>query len=333
MRKLLTKYIGLIVFAFVFVLAPFKGADAVTISPPFNETSLNPGDTEFGAIKLYNEDENNPITLYPLVRNFTHKDDDESGTPEFYATGERESRGTEMDKWIVVDPSPIVLAPRSYGSVQYAINVPKDQVQPGGHYGSILFSTEPPEVRGGSVGVGQQIAALLLVRVSGDVKEIGSIAEFGFKEKKLWYNYLPIDFFLRFENSGNMHLRPTGNVFIKNWYGRQVASIKVNEGFSGVLPLSIRRYEFGWHKGGMNEGDSEMMKEWKNFGFGKYKAQLVVSYGSQNKVVVEEREFTVWPWRLLIAFGVFLLIALIVLVVGVKMHNKNVIRRYEQSKK
>lgn len=321
-------------FALAVLFVPAFGASAITISPPFYETTLDPGNTEFGAIKLFNED-TQPITLYPVAQNFTYKEGDEEGTPDFYPATE-DPMGQAMASWLVFDKQPIVIEPNGRASLQYAINVPSERVQPGGHYGAIIFSTQPPTPQGGTVGVGQQIASLIFVRIGGDLKEVGSIAEFGFKQKKLSYNHLPVDFFVRFENAGNVHLRPTGNLFIKSWYGRQVASIRVNDGFASTLPNSIRRYEFGWHKGGPTAENPGFIQglndEWNNFAIGTYKAQLVLTYGSQNQVVVEEREFTVWPWRLMVVGGLCALIVLVVLVLMMKSYNKSVIRRYERSR-
>lgn len=326
MRKTLGTLFGLMLALLVLP----RGASAITISPPYFDYSLNPGDTVLDVIKVYNEDQF-PITLYPIVQNFTFKEGDEQGTPEFYSA-EEDPTGTALSKWVTVDTQPITIAPQQRANVQFAINVPAEKVQPGGHYGAIVLSSAPPEQKGGSVGIGQQIASLILVRVSGEVREVGNIAEFGFKKKQLWYNYLPVDFYLRFENAGNTHLRPTGNVFIKNMFGQQVAALKVNEGFTSVLPLSIRRYEFGWQHTANPEDKSELWKEWHNFALGKYKATLVLNYGQQNQIVVEEREFTVWPWRLLAILGGAVLFIAVVSTLLMKAYNKAVIRKYELMK-
>lgn len=312
------------------VLVMPHAVSAVTISPPHFDYSLNPGDTVLDVIKVYNED-SAPIILYPIVQNFSYKEGDEQGTPDFYAASE-DRDGTAMAKWVTVEASPVVIQPQQRANIPFSINVPAEKVQPGGHYGAVILSTAPPEQRDGSVGIGQQIAALVLVRVSGEVREVGSIAEFGFKDRRLWYNYLPVDFFVRFENAGNTHLRPTGNLFIKNMFGRQVAAIKVNEAFSSVLPLSIRRFNFGWQKAASAEGKSELWKELHNFAFGRYKATLVLNYGQMNQVVVEEREFSVWPWRLMSVAAVSVLVLAFAGTLLLRAYNRSIIRKYESRK-
>ncbi len=311
------------------------GASALTISPAFTDQSLNPGDTLVETLKIYNEDAF-PITLYPQATNFT-AGEDESGTPRFYDANE-DPYGTALAKWINLDVKEITVQPQERVSLVYTINVPRD-VQPGGHFGALILGTTPSDVSSGGVGVEQQIGELILIRVSGELKEQASVAEFGFKNPKVWYNTLPVDFFLRFENSGNTHLRPTGNLFIKNWWGKQVAAVVVNGDFKSVLPHSIRRFEFSWGDpaaadAGANLGFVEgMAREWKNFAFGKYKASLVLTYGAENKIIADEREFTVWPWRLMICGGVVLLLVLLFFALLMKLNNMAVIRKYERMKK
>ncbi len=331
MQKGLAKILGGAAFSLAMSLVPFFGASALTVSPPYFDYRLNPGDTNLDVIKLYN-DSSQSLTIWPQLQNFT-ADDKESGTPVFYSP-DQDQKGSSLAQWIKVDQTPIVLAPQERANLPFAINVPKDRVQPGGHFGAIMLSTQPPNATGG-VAIGSQIAALILVNISGDVKEVGGIAEFGFNKPASWYNYLPVDFFLRFENSGNTHLRPVGNVFIKDVFGRQVAALVLNPDFRSVLPQSIRRFELGWHgRGGAEPGNflDGLNYEWHNFGLGKYKATLVVNYGSNNSVVTDEREFYVWPWRLLSVGGVLLVLLLTLLKLGGKAWRKSIIREYEKSK-
>lgn len=314
------------------------GANALTISPAFVDNSLNPGDTVIETLDLYNEDQF-AITLYPQTANFT-AGEDEGGTPKFYDSAD-DPYGTALAQWITLDAdvgSSITLKPGERRSLVYTINVPYD-VQPGGHFGALVLGTLPSTDERGGIGIEQQIGELIFVRVSGDIKEQAGLAEFGFKKPQVWYNSLPVEFFVRFENSGNTHLRPTGNLFVKNWWGRQVAAVVVNGDFKSVLPHSIRRFEFAWGETGQADGGDSpdfmegLVQEWKNFALGKHKATLVLTYGASNKIITEEREFTVWPWRLMVVGGVGLVMVLALLWLLVKLNNMAVIRRYERMKK
>jgi len=324
MKKTLTTLLGLALFALLFLP---KGADALTVMPPQFDYTLNPGDTVLDVIKLRNET-SVPYVFYPIKMNFA-ADDSETGTPQFYSPDE-DRMGMGLAKWITFDPSPITLTPGQMANLSFAINVPEENVQPGGHYGSIMLSTSPAGDDGIGVGVASQLATIILVRISGEIREVGNIAEFGFVEPKTWYNHLPIDFFMRFENAGNTHLRPTGNLIITDWFGRRVESVKVNPDFKSVLPMSVRKYEFGWNKGTLNEELSGLQKEWRAFALGKYKAQLLINYGSTNQIIVDEREFFVWPWRLMIIGGAGFLTLLILLTVFKYAYDRSLVKKYEK---
>jgi hypothetical protein len=199
----------------------------------------------------------------------------------------------------------------------------------------VALSSSPPGSAGSGVGVQYQLAELVLVNVSGEVRERGSVAEFGFEKPKLWYEHLPIGFFLRYENSGNTHLRPTGELVISDRFGRQAASIKVNEEFKSVLPMSIRRFQSQW---GHDLRDDEsatgflagLAREYRHFALGTYKASLFLDDGPQNKVLAGEREFSVWPWRLMAVGGAVAVVALIILVWSIRTYVRAAIRRRSQ---
>jgi hypothetical protein len=304
---------------------------ALSFGPPSTDLDMDPGQTFRGTLQAFNEDAA-AITVYPLVMNF-EADIEEQGTPQMYPANE-DRLGQGLATWVTLDRSAITLAPGDRKELSYSITVPKG-AQPGGHYGAIILSTKPPGQREGSVGIDQQIASLLLVRVSGEVQEKGSIAEFGFVDAKVSYDHLPVDFFMRFENAGNTHLRPVGTLLIQDVFGREVATIRVNDALRSVLPLSIRRFEFGWSRTQEDASEwSELTKEWKNFAIGKYTATLILNYGTTDQIVTDQRVFYVWPWRLmsLVGFGAVIL-ALFFPVLKGRYDNKLVIKGYEQKKR
>ena len=331
MKKFFTKFLAAVGMLAVF--APLVPAQALTLSPLYVDYHLNPGDTVLDVIKIYNGDPE-PSTFHIQVANFANISNDETGVPDFYSSTENRN-GTGLASWVKVTggDQTFTLAPQERMNLPISITVPKN-AQPGAHYGGVLM-VAGAKPKGGEVGITSKVGSLIFINVSGEVIDRASIAEFGFKEKKLWYNYRPVDFFVRFDNSGNTNLRPAGNLFIKNWYGRQVASIQVNEKLGSVLPKSIRRFEFGW---GSKNSDKhgfldELGKEWHNFAFGKYTATLFLNYGSKNQVLSQERVFYAWPWRLMLIAAVLLLVVLFVLRTMGKSHDKAVIKRYERRRK
>lgn len=328
MKKMIAGLFGLMVAV---LLAP-AGAHAMTVSPPiYDYTSVNPGDVIMDVIKIYNDSPTQAVTFYPYVANFTFSaDEDAGGTPVLY-DAQTDPYGTAMAKWFKTDLRPIVVGPGARAMVPFSINVPADAT-PGGHFGSIVFANQPPDQKG-VVSIGAQVGVLMIMRVSGAVTEAGGIAEFGFANPKPWYNFLPVNFFVRFENSGNVHLKPAGSILISDLTGRQVASLAVNAENRNVLPKSIRKFKAGWTKDAGGEKQSALWNEWHNFAIGQHKARLVMQYGSENKTVSKELTFFVWPWRLIcIALGILLLI-IFIFSIGKRSFERAIIRKYERMRR
>lgn len=307
-------------------------AHALTVSPPVYDYTLNPGDTIRDTIKLHNESSSS-VTIYPELFNFTYTEGDEvNGTPSFYPPNE-EKNGHELAPWIKTNTSPVTLSPDQRLSLDFTLNVPKT-ASPGSHFGSIQLRTAPSGTEGGSaVSLIGGTGILILARVSGNVNDTLDVGQFS--GDKSVYTHLPVDLHIRLENKGNTHLRPTGNVFIQNMFGKQVASIQVNADFRSILPGSARRFESRWSKHTVHDTDSEFSKEWRNFAFGKYTALMALNYGSANAMKQVGGSYTFWvfPWQVILVLLVGLAVLLAIFVVIMKYYNRAVIRAYENKQK
>jgi hypothetical protein len=330
MRETHRRFIGRIIAAVAASFAlPFV-ASAMTVSPPTFDYDLRGGDTVLDVIQVVN-DGDIAETVYATVVDFA-TDGSEAGTPRFLREGE-DADGAGITGWITIDTAGQTMPAKGRGNFPFSINVPVD-AQPGGHYGAIILSTAPPTETISGIGVATQVAVLILINVGGEVRELGSVAEFGFHNPEVWYEHLPVQFFMRFENIGNTHLRPTGDLLITDWMGRKVATVPVNEGKSGVLPMSIRRYQFGWQKAGSDGTEPGLVRELKNFAIGKHTATLVLTYGrTAPQAIMDERVFYVWPWRTMTAAGILVLLLLAALAWQQKRRARRIIARYEAAKR
>ncbi len=311
-------FIAVTLSIFLLVLVPAT-VFAVTVSPPIMEFDASGGDTIRGVVKLYNE-ANETITLSGAVQSF--KALDETGTPTFVPTGE----STDLVSWIKLEKTEIVLAPGEKKDALFTIDIPTN-AKPGGHFAGILWSSSVVAGAGEeSVGLVVKTGTLLLVRVSGGVNEVGKIASF--TVDKNFYNYLPVNFAVRFENMGDVHLKPTGAIQIRNIFGAQVASISVNEESANVLPNSVRKFDAVWQKNKVSSTASEWQKEKENFAWGKYTATLILNYGADNRAVTGEVTFWVFPWRTMMFYGVpIIVIILFIIIQGVKGYNEQIIKK------
>jgi hypothetical protein len=84
------------------------------------------------------------------------------------------------------------------------------------------------------------------VKIKGETIERASIREF--VTDKVLYEEAHADFSLRFENKGNVHVQPQGDVTIYNMWGKKRGHVPINQktNFGNVLPDSIRKFRFSW---------------------------------------------------------------------------------------
>lgn len=310
-----------------FFLAP--QVSAITLIPPSMELGLTPGQPLNTVIKLFNET-TDTIELYVEARNFSAKG--ETGQPTFDFNAEQIGFST----WIELEEDLIILEPGERYEVPITINPPQD-ADPGGHYAAVFFSTAPPE--SGQVRVASKIGTLILASVEGEIAQAGNISEFIIKSGESVFNRLPVEFLARFQNTGNVHLKPTGNVVITNLFGNTSDTLDFNAGMGATLPKTTRKYETKWEKGVVNgeQGNfwsnfwREYGNERENFALGKYTAQLNITAGT-NEAVKDSATVSFWviPWRVLLVWAVVIVLVLLVIILGIKKYNKWIIKKSQK---
>lgn len=261
---------------------------SITISPLTYELSANPGEQIANKIKVINTGPQ-PIFVTMEVEDFTAV-----GEGGGVVVQEQENKTFSLASWVALSETQFTLTPAEQKIVDFTVSVPADG-EPGGHYGSILAVASPPEVlAGGGSGVAQKVGSLLLLSVAGEVNENLIVKEFSapsFLEKP------PIDFILRFENKGTVHVRPRGFVLITNMFGRKEIDIPFPQ--KNVLPSSIRKVDVRWDP---------------PLAIGKYTATLVANYGTENTPLLSTFVFWVFPWKLALVIFIGLVIVITLLI-------------------
>lgn len=292
-------------------------AQALTISPARIELSGDPGTTISNKFLLINEQDNEQ-TFYTSVENFQAQG--ESGIPSFTSSKEG------LSSWVTIT-NQVTLKKGEHIEIPFTVHIPKD-ADAGGHFAAIFLSTVPPSTKAGEVAVGAKIGMLMLLRVSGDIKEDGGVLSFLIKEGGHFRTSLPVNFIYRFSNNGNDRANPTGTVSVRNIIGLQTQSLNANPSSGNVLPNSIRRFEVTWgNEPALSDTASffdNVMYEARNFAFGPYLASLHVTFGTSG---VSDKMLLVFvfPWHLLIVVAIILGILYLLLRRGVKRYNKFII--------
>jgi hypothetical protein len=298
-----------------------KPAAAVTLVPPSLELSADPGDTIETKVKLFNET-TSALTLTASSANFTAQG--EEGEPGF----EFDAPSADLAEWIKPGQASFDLEPGATIEIPVKIGIPAN-AEPGGHYAGLFFGSGAAAAEGGQVGIQSKIGTLVILRVSGNIREAGTVVEFGAAGGQS-LNRLPVGLLLRIQNNGNVHFRPKGFVTIRNMFGGVSATLPINPKDGAVLPNSIRRFTMDWaREEGAAKGNffAEVGREWRNFALGTYTAEAVMTYGAENRTLTATAKITVFPWHFLLVLLLGIIVVITLLVLGMRNYNRMIIKR------
>lgn len=265
--------------------------------------SAVPGQTWSSSVRVINNNRHS-LTVYASVVNFAPQG--ETGQGKFIPIFEDFTEGTTLAEWFEITSEPIVIPPEDSMGVPFTVRVPAD-ASPGGHFAAIMIGTRPPDPdESFQIKTSQVVTSLFFARVAGDVIEDGSIREFSVVDS--FVDRPKVDFAVRFQNDGNVHLQPQGEILITNMWGKERGVIPINHQthFGNVLPDSIRKFEFTWR------GEQSLTD------IGRYTAVLTLGYGQDGKKFVSSKAyFWVVPVKAVLAVvgSIFAFVFLLVLLV------------------
>lgn len=283
-------------------------AHALTITPVRLEIKGDPGTTLREEMTLINEQATD-VVYYSSFANFEAQGD--TGSPAFIVPTD------DIGTWMKTSDS-ITLGPNESKTVALSIAIPSD-ASPGGHFGAIFWGTAPSINNSGQVAISAKTGMLVLLSVSGDIKEAGGLLDFHTTGDKFWYNTLPVSFEYRFKNDGGDRIKPAGTIKIRDTVFLPADRIDANPVQGNILPSSTRKFKVDWIKHpDTNTPDlatSAMHKfwhivgyQWRNFALGYYSAHIDIAYGSQLQHAKAKTGFFVFPWQLVVVIIVVLFV-------------------------
>ncbi len=284
----------------------------LSVTPTLFEMSAEPGQSWKSSLRVINSNAFD-ITVHATAHNFVPKGD--VGHGELIPISDNDE-GLTLAEWINIDKEPILIPQNQSVSIPISVSLP-ESASPGGHYAAILISTQPPSNQEGSAMVTTQaVTSLFFVRVAGDVVESGLIRSFRSTQRLVQRPV--VNFELRFENRGNVHIQPQGDIVITNMWGKERGIIPINRRshFGNVLPDTIRAFNFGW------EGVFSLTD------IGRYKAEVSLVYGQdQRQFATATSHFWVLPVKgILVTLGVFFLIVLLI-VLSIRKYVKHMLNK------
>ncbi len=292
------------------VFAQAGTGQALEIAPPVISLKADPGQTITTKINLRGVS-SETLLVKGQVNDFAAAGED--GTPKLILENSDTKDPYSIIDWVTPLPQ-ITLEPRQIKDMPVTIHVPADAA-PGGYYGVVRFTAAPPELEGTGVSLSASLGSLVFIRVSGEAKEQMNVEEFsvasGGNTGSL-FEATPLQFIERLKNTGNTHLQPSGQITIKDMFGQKVATINVNLPPGTVLPSSIRKFEQTLDKATI--GDAVL--------FGRYTADLKITYGDSHQELTSSTTFWIIPYKLI---GVGLIV-----IVGGFFLLRFLLRRYNQ---
>lgn len=276
---------------------PAGPGQALEIAPPVLNLRANPGESIQANLSI-RDVSTSALVVTSEVNDFTANGED--GTPKLLL-GEGETSPYSLKSWIAPIPQ-LTLKPKQIESLPVTIRVPANAA-PGGYYAVVRFTASAPELKDTGVSLSASLGTLILLRVNGDAKEAMSVEQFAISKDGTvgsLFDAAPLDFIVRVRNEGTVHQQPTGRISVKDMFGNKVANVNVNLQQNNVLPGSVRRFESP-----LNE--SVLGDRWL---FGRYTADLTVTYGSANDTTTAQTIFWIIPYKLIAAIilGLLLLI-------------------------
>lgn len=266
---------------------------AISISPLIFDLQADPGDILKDKLRIYNPGDRK-ILVEMTAEAFLPIG--EEGSVQIVDLEPELEKIYSLKKWIKIEPDIFEVEPHQEQIINFTIDLPKN-AEPGGRYGSLVATVSGEGLMIGGTGgsqIMQRVASLILLAVAGETKENLLISEFKGPD---FQEFGPVNFVLKLENQGTVHVRPKGFVVITNWQNKKITDLPVPQ--SAVLPGAKRTINIVWNE--------------KNI-LGKFTATLVGSYGLANTPITASWTFWVWPWKISIVILVILILLLILFI-------------------
>jgi len=269
-----------------------NNANSMKISPLRTDIVVEAGESGTVEARITNLT-SNTVVLQAILNDFVVGD--ENGTPSILLDENSYSPSHSLKRFM----SPIgdiTLAPGATKQVDVEIVVPAD-AQAGGYYGVVRFA--PASSSGQPVDLNASVASLILLRVPGPIVEELTLTNFEVRQNGgSATNFRTpdnLEILARFQNKGNVHVAPFGQVTVqKNGKVIYKSDFNQEDPKDEILPDSARRWQVPLKELGK---------------FGKYTVTGTFGYGTQGKTINVEKTVWIVPTAYILgAIGGFILL-------------------------
>lgn len=281
----------------------------ITAIPPRLEITINPNEVITTTIKVRNES-NSIRFINTNIKDILVTDD--KGTPIQLEEDNQLDNRWAAASWIQTSPNQFKLEPGETKGIQLTIIAPEDAL-PGGHYAVVLHSPENETTLNESgTAINTSVGSLVYITIPGDIHQEAKVSKFSIPK---FSEYGPIDIKSTIVNLSDIHISPIGHIAITNLLGQNTTNLLLKS--ANIFPNTSRLFQ------------NILDKKWL---FGRYKAQLQSSFGSNGQALVATAFFWIIPWRLilLILVTIILLITLYKIIKN-QPHKKSIEPKYNST--
>lgn len=310
----------------------------LTVSPPVIELNAKPGDKVNERFRIRNN-QSTPVTLKIDVKKLSS--DSTTGEP----IPAEPTKEDEFISWMNVDPATPTVNPSEWQDVNFSLEIPQNAAY-GYYYVLRIAPAAQAEIKGtGATVKGQVLVVVLLNVVKDGAKAKAGLVEF--KPNVFVSEYLPVTFTAKVNNTGNIHVRPSGNIFIRSMSQKDVAILDINSGKQTVLPGGTRTFDSTWNDGFIvrapvvENGTTKLDKNgnpitkitinWDkltHFRVGPYTATLLMVYDDGKRDATIEGTTTFWliPYTAIIVIIIILIVLILVIRLLLKWYVRRALR-------
>ncbi len=300
--------------------AQSTSGSGITTSPVSVNLTAKPGTTTTTTLQVIND---GTKTIKVKIKLAKFGATGLTGRPAIFSS----TVGDPSIDWVSFSTTEVTAIPGVWQPVTMTINVPSSATL--GYYYAVLFEPEISVVNQKNTNIIVGANASLVLLDTNSSNEHRQIDVMSFISEKKVYDFLPATFSYTIKNSGNIHVIPTGDIYItRTPNGKSIDVIPVNSGQGNILPNSVRTYTEQWTDGfpayGLKKINGQIVSDsngkpikqlqWdfsrplSKFRFGKYYAHLVLVYNNGNRDVPVNAIVSFWviPWSLILLFILFI---------------------------
>ena len=289
--------IALMLFASIqSVVAQEEGASkSIGFSPVSQELHITPGEPYTDKITVWHQSETD-MEYTITIRGFKQIEG-YPGTAVLLSEEEEMASTTSAASWFHIETTEVVVPPQHNFELNYLIEVPEDAAS-GEYYAQIFFHSEQEQLPAQDTTVAYSNIAggpTFLIRTGDEMEEDVNLLEFQSTHK--FYEEPNITFSTSVQNTGNVHVKPTGIIVLTNMFGQELATIEFNPTRKALIRDSIATYISEWES-------NYLLTDEGKLAIGPITAELTLYYKSESPgyhPITAETDFWIFQWKLALA--------------------------------